>query len=187
LATLRFIIDEQKAQLDGEKRVLERRRAEADASSQRRTNLSSYYSSGATQRPSHRNSPRGDRHHLAQNIEDEFNEADIVPKTRDAAIMATTTYIAANAPNNDEHMSKLRDLALECVRVLQMANEPTQDPMPRKIQQPRHQPVALAVSPRPHIVEAINGELRHGLTQHRVDTARAQCEARLFNDHDKGE
>jgi hypothetical protein len=50
------------------------------------------------------NSPRGDRHHLAWNLEAEFNEADIIPKTRDTAIMATTAYIAANAPNNDEHM-----------------------------------------------------------------------------------
>jgi hypothetical protein len=42
LAALHFIISEQKAQLDSKKRVLERRRAEADASSQRRANLSSY-------------------------------------------------------------------------------------------------------------------------------------------------
>jgi hypothetical protein len=30
-------------------------------------------------------------------------------------------------------------------------------------------------------MEPINGELRHGLAQHRVDIARAQCKARRFN------
>jgi hypothetical protein len=44
--------------------VLERRREEADASSHRRANLSSYYSSGATQRSQSLHSPRGNRHHL---------------------------------------------------------------------------------------------------------------------------
>jgi hypothetical protein len=44
--------------------------------------------------------------------------------------MASAVYIIANAPNNDEHMSNLRALALEDVRVLLMVNEPTQDPMP---------------------------------------------------------
>jgi hypothetical protein len=39
LATLHFIVNEQKAQIASEKRVLERRRGEADASSHRRANL----------------------------------------------------------------------------------------------------------------------------------------------------
>jgi hypothetical protein len=64
-------------------------------------------------------------HHLAQNRKAEFNEAGILPKTHDATIMATAAYITANASNDDEHMSKLRALALEGVQVLQTANEPT--------------------------------------------------------------
>jgi hypothetical protein len=43
-------------------------------------------------------------HNIPRNLEAEFNEVDILPKTREAAIMATAAYIAANAPNDDEHM-----------------------------------------------------------------------------------
>jgi hypothetical protein len=50
---------------------------------------------------------------------------------------------------------------------------------PRQI---RHQAPAPAVVPRPQVVEPINGELRHGLAQNRVDIARAQCDARRFKD-----
>jgi hypothetical protein len=52
-------------------------------------------------------------------LEADFNEADLLPKTKEAAIMATAAYIAANAANGDEHMRHLRNLALEGVRVLQ--------------------------------------------------------------------
>jgi hypothetical protein len=52
-------------------------------------------------------------------LEAEFNEVELLPKTKKAAIMATATYIAANASNDDEHMRHLRNLALKGVRVLQ--------------------------------------------------------------------
>jgi truncated hemoglobin YjbI len=107
MAALCFIIKEQKAQLDSKKRVLEWHRKDVDASSHRRANLLLYYLSGATQRSQSRYSPRSNRHHLARNLEEEFNEAGILPKTRDAAIMATSAYIAAHTPNDDEHMPKL--------------------------------------------------------------------------------
>jgi hypothetical protein len=41
-----------------------------------------------------------------------------LPKTKEAAIMATAAYITANAANDNEHMRHLRNLALEGVRVL---------------------------------------------------------------------
>jgi hypothetical protein len=90
----------------------------------------------------------GDRQHLLRNLEAEFNEVDILPKTKDAVIMATAAYIDANAPNDDEHMPKFRALALEGVRVLQTAraDEPARDPAPRRhsgmTQQQRSQPAA---------------------------------------------
>jgi hypothetical protein len=46
-------------------------------------------------------------HNIARNLEEEFNEADMLPKTKEAAIMATAAYIAANAANGDEHMRHL--------------------------------------------------------------------------------
>jgi hypothetical protein len=52
-------------------------------------------------------------HNVARNLEAEFNEADLLPKTKEAAIMATAAYIATNAANDDEHMRHLRNLALE--------------------------------------------------------------------------
>jgi hypothetical protein len=52
-------------------------------------------------------------HNVAQNLEAEFNEADLLPKTKEAAIIATAAYITANAANDDEHMRHLRNLALE--------------------------------------------------------------------------
>jgi hypothetical protein len=76
--------------------------------------------------------PGGDGRNLARNLEAEFNEADILPKTRDVAIMATVAYIAANTPNDDENMQKLHTLALKGVRVLQTANEQGQDRAPRR-------------------------------------------------------
>jgi hypothetical protein len=58
LAALRFSVTEQKAQIASEKWVLERFREEADTSSHRRANLSSYYSFGAMQRSHSRNISR---------------------------------------------------------------------------------------------------------------------------------
>jgi hypothetical protein len=40
-------------------------------------------------------------------LEAEFNEAELLPKTKETAIMAATAYIAANASNSDEHMRHL--------------------------------------------------------------------------------
>jgi hypothetical protein len=54
-------------------------------------------------------------HNIAQNLEAEFHESDLLPKTKEAMIMATAVYIAANAANDDEHMRHLRNLALEGV------------------------------------------------------------------------
>jgi hypothetical protein len=34
----------------------------------------------------------------------EFNEVELLPKTKEGAIMAAAAYIAANASNDDEHM-----------------------------------------------------------------------------------
>jgi hypothetical protein len=103
--------------------------------------------------------------------------------------MAAAAYIAANASNGDEHMCHLRNLALKGIRVLQGTNEQGHDATPRRnvplVEQLRHQAAALAVAPRPQIVEPINGELRHGLAQNRVDLARARCDARCFEDECK--
>jgi hypothetical protein len=43
-------------------------------------------------------------HNITRNLEAEFNEAELIPKTKEAAIMAAAAYIAANASNGDEHM-----------------------------------------------------------------------------------
>jgi hypothetical protein len=124
VAALLFIINEQKDQINSEKRILERRREEADASSRRRASLPSHYSSSVHQRSRSHLLPGGDGNNLARNLEAEFNEVDILPKTREAAIMAAAAaYITANAPIDDEHMRQLRALALEGVRVQQTTNE----------------------------------------------------------------
>jgi hypothetical protein len=106
--------------------------------------------------------------------------------TKEAAIMAAAAHIVANASNCDEHMRHLRNLVLKGVRVLQGTNEQGHDTTPRRnvpsAEQFRHQAAAPAVAPRPQVVEPINGELRHGLAQNRVDRARARCEARRFKD-----
>jgi hypothetical protein len=65
-------------------------------------------------------------------LEAEFNEAKLLPKTKEAAIMAATAYIAANASNSDEHMCHLRNLVLEGDRVLQGMNEQGHDATPRR-------------------------------------------------------
>jgi hypothetical protein len=63
-------------------------------------------------------------------LEAEFNEAELLPKTNEAAIMAAAAYIAANASNGDEHIRHLRNLVLEGVRVLQRTNEQGRDTTP---------------------------------------------------------
>jgi hypothetical protein len=99
-------------------------------------------------------------------LEAEFNEVELLPKTKEAAIMAVAAYIAANASNDDEHMQLLRNLALEGVRVLQGTNEQGHDATPHRniplAEQFRYQVVAPAVAPRPQVIEPINGELQHG-------------------------
>jgi hypothetical protein len=116
-------------------------------------------------------------HNITRNLEAEFNEADLLPKTKEAAIMATASYIAANAANDDEHMRHLRNLALEGVRVLQGTANQGHETMPRRniqrVEQSRHPAAAPAIAPRTQVVEPLNGELRHGLAQNRVDLARS--------------
>jgi hypothetical protein len=117
-------------------------------------------------------------------LEADFNEADLLPKTKEAAIMATAAYIAANAANGDEHMRHLQNLALEGVRVLQGTANQERETTPRRtippVEQSRHPAVAPAVAPRTQVVEPINGE--HGLAQNRVNLGRARCEARRFEE-----
>jgi hypothetical protein len=70
--------------------------------------------------------------------------------------------------------------------MLQGTNEQGRDATPRinvpSAEQLRHQVPAPAVEPRPQVVEPINGELRHGLAQNRVDLARARRDACCFED-----
>jgi hypothetical protein len=79
-------------------------------------------------------------------LEAEFNEVDLLPKTKEAAIMATSAYIAANASNDNEHMRHLWNLALEGVRVLQGTNAQGHEVTPRRnippVEQSRHQAAA---------------------------------------------
>jgi hypothetical protein len=132
LAALQFVVQEQKDQISAERRILERRRDEADASSRRRAERSSHYSSSVQHRTRLHIQPGADMHNVARNLEAEFNEADLLPKTKEAAIMATAAYIAANAANDDEHMRHLRNLALEGVRVLQGTANQGRETIPRR-------------------------------------------------------
>jgi hypothetical protein len=104
LAALRFVIQEQKDHISADRRVLERRREEADASSRRRAERSSHYSSSIQHRSRIRTQPGADMHNITRNLEAEFNEAELMPKTKEAVIMAVAAYITANASNGDEHM-----------------------------------------------------------------------------------
>jgi hypothetical protein len=125
-------------------------------------------------------------HNITRNLEAEFNEAELMPKTKEAAIMAAAAYIAANASNSDEHMRHLRNLALEGVRVLQGTPNSGHDATPRvtapPAEQARHPAAVPVAAPRMQVVEPINGELRHGLAQNRVDQGRAQRDARHFEE-----
>jgi hypothetical protein len=188
LAVFRFIVQEQKDQIKADKRVLERCREEADASSRRWAERSSHYLSSVQHRSRSRTQPGADMHNT-QNLEAEFNEAELMPKTKEAAIMAAAAYIATNASNGDEHMRHLRNLALEGVRVLQATPDSRHDATARRTtplaEQARHLAPVPASVPRAQVVEPINGELWHGLAQNRVDQGRARREARRFEeDHD---
>jgi hypothetical protein len=125
---------------------------------------------------------------MTRNLEAELNEVELLPKTKEVTIMAATAYIAANASNDDEHMWHLRNLAIEGVRLLQGTNEQGHAAAPWRNIPPaehyRHQAAAPAaapaVAPRPQVIEPINGELRHGLDQNRVNLARARHEEHRF-------
>jgi hypothetical protein len=125
-------------------------------------------------------------HNITQNLEAEFNKAELLPKTKEAAIMAAATYIAANIANDDEHMWHLRNQALEGVGVLQGTTNQGCEMMPRRaippVEQSRHPAAVPAVTSRTQVVEPINGELRYGLAQNRVDSARARRDARRFDE-----
>jgi hypothetical protein len=189
LAALWFIVQEQKDQISADRRILERHKDEADASSRRWSALSSHYSSSVQHRTRSHIPPGADMHNVTRNLEAEFNEVDLLPKTKEAAIMAIAAYIAANAANGDEHMRHLRNLALEGVRVLQGTTNQERETTPRRailpVEQSRHPVAAPAVAPRTQVVEPINRELRHGLAHNRVDLGRARHEARRFEEeHD---
>jgi hypothetical protein len=165
LAVLRFVVQEQKDQISADRRVLERRREEADASSRRRAERSSHYSSSVQHRSRSRNQPGADMHNVTRNLEAEFNEAELMPKTKEAAIMAAAAYIAANASNGDEYMRHLRNIALGGVRVLQGtpgsahgATTTRTAPPPEQARQPAPAP---AVAPRTMVwpsIESTMGE-----------------------------
>jgi hypothetical protein len=65
LAALRFVVQEQNDQISADRRILERRRDEADASSRRRAALSSHYSSSVQHMTQSRISPRANIHNVA--------------------------------------------------------------------------------------------------------------------------
>jgi hypothetical protein len=73
LAALQFVVQEQKDQISANRRILERCRDEADASSRRRDALSSHYSSSVQHRTRSRISPRANMHNVARNLEADFN------------------------------------------------------------------------------------------------------------------
>jgi hypothetical protein len=82
VAALQFIIQEQKDQISSERQILERCREEADASSRRRAKLSSHYTSSVPRRTRSNLPPGGDTHNIARNFEAEFNEVELLPKTK---------------------------------------------------------------------------------------------------------
>jgi hypothetical protein len=139
LAALRFVVQEQKDQISADRCILERRREEADASSRRWVERSSHYSSSVQHRTRSHIQPGADVHNITRNIEAEFNKADLLPKTKEATIMATAAYIVTNAANDDEHMRHLRNLALEGVRVLQGTANQGHEMTPRRNIQPVEQ------------------------------------------------
>jgi hypothetical protein len=130
-------------------------------------------------------------HNITQNLEAEFNEAELMPKTKEAVIMAAAAYIAVNASNGDEHMRHLRNLALKGVRVLQGTPGSAHDAIARRtappVEQARHPAPVPAAAPQTQVVEPLNGELRHGLAQNRVDQGRAWREARRFEEGHEAE
>jgi hypothetical protein len=69
VAALRFIIQEQKDQINNEKRILEQRRDETNAFSHRRADLSSHYSSSVPQRTRSHLPPGGDTNNITRNLE----------------------------------------------------------------------------------------------------------------------
>jgi hypothetical protein len=102
-------------------------------------------------------------HNITRNLEAEFNEAELMPKTKEATIMAAAAYIAANASNGDKHMRHLQNLALEGVRVLQGTPGSGHDATARRtappVEQARHPAPVPATAPRTQVVEPHNGEL----------------------------
>jgi hypothetical protein len=79
VAVLRFIIQEQKDQISSERRILERRKEDTDASSRRCAKLSSHYSSSVPRRTRSHLPPGGDTHNITRNLEAEFNEVELLP------------------------------------------------------------------------------------------------------------
>ena len=132
---LRYVIQEENFRLEGEQRILETRRREADASSLRRAQLSSLPASSKTSvsRPRYQHVPKAERVHMTRNLDAAFAEVDMLPKTREAALMATQAYIMANAANDSGHMARLRDSALAGIRVLGREGAPdSPDPPPQR-------------------------------------------------------
>jgi hypothetical protein len=82
LAALRFVVQEQKDQISADRRILERHRDEADMSSRRRAERSSHYSSSVHHSIWSHIQPGADVHNITQNLEAEFNEAELLPKPR---------------------------------------------------------------------------------------------------------
>jgi hypothetical protein len=188
LQAYQYKLSRSRRELEKLQQKLDEIRAAADASSERRNNLSQHSRNSAD---NHRDSrgrarsrlagiPEGERDNLIQNLDMSFMSIEtrghIIPKTPEAGYMVTHAYLMASRPPQGDPRSSLYQMAMVGVGVMgaaiagrEIAPQPKSAPRRNSPRQnsPRRTVGITRDAPR-------EGDARNTVTQARVDRAREE-------------
>ena len=188
LTAYQYKLSRARRELEKLQEKLDARRAAADASSERRANLSAHSRNSADNQSNHRGRarsrmagiPEAERENLVQNLDMSFMSIDtrghIIPKTPEAGYMATHAYLMATRPPQGDPRASLYQTAMAGIGVMGAAiagREVVQQPpsAPRRNSPRQNSPRRTVVATRE--IQR-KGEARNTTAQDRVDRAREE-------------
>jgi hypothetical protein len=196
LMAYQYLLHRQRCELLKMQERLNERRAAADESSRRRAALSSTSTTagGHPRRSSSRlnHIPFNERDHLVHDLDLSFMSVDaqgnIVPKTPQASLVATQTYMIATQPEANDPRAALHHSTLAGLGMIEASladKEVIQRPKrsPRHRNSPRHEVITRrSRSPLQAWINTREGDARNNITQQRIDRSQQERDEREYDD-----